>query len=342
MTAGQRKVPRTVRWLVPLAMLGVLVAVGPRATMEPAASGSTPGAADAPPTTLEEWPGWLVQREQRAGVTDTGKMARVVFATPSAPTRTPWSVVYLHGFSATRQETAPVSEQVAATLGANLFEARLRGHGLPGDSMGVATARDWIDGAKEALAMGTQLGDSVLLIATSTGGTLVAWLAAQPEPTRRALRAVVLISPNFGVNGSTSAVLSWPWAPVLLPRLVPSYAWTPRNEAHGRYWTTSYPSRALFPMTALVDAVNDAPLSGWSTPTLVLYHTADPVVDAKATVRWIARLRESTVARVETELVTPIADEDGHVIAGRITAPRQVTPFVERIVRFVRGGPPAP
>ncbi len=43
--------------------------------------------------------------------------------------RTAWSVVYLHGFSATRQETAPLSTLVAQALGANLFETRLSGHG---------------------------------------------------------------------------------------------------------------------------------------------------------------------------------------------------------------------
>jgi alpha-beta hydrolase superfamily lysophospholipase len=263
-------------------------------------------------------------------------MARVVFASPSSPARTPWSVVYLHGFSATRQETAPVSEQVAAALGANLFEARLTGHGLPGDSMGVATARAWITDAEWALATGARLGDSVVVIATSTGGTLATWLGAQPEAARRALKAVVLISPNFGVNGAASAVLSWPWAPVVLPRLIPSYSWTPLNEAHGRYWTTSYPSQALFPMTALVNAVNDLPLREWTTPTLVLANPADPVVDGSAVTAWTARLRASSKVRVELEQITPATGEDGHVLAGRIMAPSRVGQFVGRILRFLR------
>ena len=326
---------------VPLAVILLVIANGPRASIEPELP---PGSAritraSAFPESLSAWPAWLQAHEQRAGVTDTGTMARVVFATPSAPARTPWSVVYLHGFSATRQETAPVSEQVAAALGANLFEARLRGHGLPGDSMGVATARDWIAGAEDALALGTRLGDSVLVIATSTGGTLAAWLAAHPDVQRGALRRIALISPNFGVNGATSAVLSWPWAPVVLPRLIPSYSWTPRNEAHGRYWTTSYPSRALFPMTALVDAVHALPLREWTIPTLLLYNRADPVVDASAIEAFASRLGEEAPARVEVEPITPASGEDGHVIAGRITAPSQVTPFVDRIVRFVRGEP---
>ncbi|MDD4273595.1 MAG: hypothetical protein PHG14_07705 [Desulfobacter postgatei] len=37
--------------------------------------------------------------------------------------------VYIHGFSATRKETAPLSDLVAKTLNANLFYTRLSGHG---------------------------------------------------------------------------------------------------------------------------------------------------------------------------------------------------------------------
>ena len=49
------------------------------------------------------------------------------YAEPGA--RTAYAVVNLHGFSATRQETAPLAERVAASLAANLFETRLSGHG---------------------------------------------------------------------------------------------------------------------------------------------------------------------------------------------------------------------
>jgi esterase/lipase len=287
------------------------------------------------PDSLSQWPAWLAARERRAGVADTGVMQRVVFADSLAPQRTPWSVVYLHGFSATRQETAPVSELVAQALGANLFETRLHGHGLPGDSLGAATAEQWIADAEAALAAGARLGDSVLVISTSTGGTLAAWLGARP-PSGVRPAAVVMISPNFAVKGASARVLSWPWAPIVLPRLMPDRSWKAQNAARARYWTTSYPTAALFPMVALVDAVNALPLDRWTTPTLVLVHDDDPVVDAEATHEWVQRLRGATSARVDVAPVVPIAGEDPHVLAGRIAAPGQVAPVVKRIVDFVR------
>jgi len=46
--------------------------------------------------------------------------------------KTPVSIVYLHGFSASSEEIRPVPDQVAQSLGANLYFARLTGHGRSG------------------------------------------------------------------------------------------------------------------------------------------------------------------------------------------------------------------
>jgi hypothetical protein len=74
---------------------------------------------------------WLARSEQQVAsqyalIPETEK--RVVWYQQPGM-RTDYAVVNLHGFSATRQETAPLAERVAAQLGANLFETRLSGHG---------------------------------------------------------------------------------------------------------------------------------------------------------------------------------------------------------------------
>ena len=43
--------------------------------------------------------------------------------------KTSLSIVFIHGFSATRVELSPVIEEVAKSLGANVFFTRLTGHG---------------------------------------------------------------------------------------------------------------------------------------------------------------------------------------------------------------------
>ena len=102
-----------------------------------------------------------------------GVQKRVVWA-GDVGVKTPISVLYIHGFSASSEEIRPVPDKVAEALGANLVYTRLTGHGRSGAAMAQATASDWMRDTAEALAAARAVGESVVVIATSTGGTLVA------------------------------------------------------------------------------------------------------------------------------------------------------------------------
>ncbi|MBY0492183.1 MAG: alpha/beta hydrolase [Gemmatimonadaceae bacterium] len=319
-------------WLTAVALLFAVVVLGPRPRV------AMPATPPTLPKELTALPAWLAEREAKAGVTDANVAKHITFADSANPARTPWSVIYLHGFSATRQETAPVSAEVARALGANLFETRLRGHGLPGDSLAHVTAQDWLADTQEAFAIAQRLGDSVLVIGTSTGGTLAVWLATQPPEQQRGLARLVLISPNFGPKDRAAEALTLPWAQVILPRFIPQRTWKARNDEQTRYWTVSYPSTALFPMQALVERVRSAYFTTFVVPTLVFNNHDDQVVDAARTDAWVARARQATNVPVRQQLVVPTAGEDGHVIAGRIVAPSQTATFVQQITDFVRQG----
>ncbi|MEP3332842.1 hypothetical protein [Sedimentitalea sp.] len=80
-----------------------------------------------------------------------GTEKRVVWAGQSE-TRTPISILYLHGFSATSEEIRPVPDRIAQELGANLVFTRLRGHGRGGEAMAGATVADWMYDLAEGLA----------------------------------------------------------------------------------------------------------------------------------------------------------------------------------------------
>ena len=129
---------------------------------------------------------------ERRGVID-GAEKRIVWAGEPGE-RTELVLIYLHGFSATRQEIAPVPEQIAAALGANLFETRLSGHGLENDALANVRAEAWLDDGIEALAIGRALGERLVLIGTSTGATLALAMAGHPDFT--AVDALVFLSPN--------------------------------------------------------------------------------------------------------------------------------------------------
>jgi len=105
--------------------------------------------------------------------------ARIVWINDSLKEKTEHAVVYLHGFSASQEEGDPVHYTFAKKFGCNLYLARLAEHGIDtADAMANLTADKLWNSAKEAYAIGKQLGKRVIVMATSTGGTLALKLAA--------------------------------------------------------------------------------------------------------------------------------------------------------------------
>ena len=72
----------------------------------------------------------------------------------------------------------------------------------------TATAQDWLDDAREALAIGRRIGDRVVLIGISTGA-LLATMAAL-EDNSPDIAALVLLSPNFAIRDWRGRFISGP------------------------------------------------------------------------------------------------------------------------------------
>lgn len=310
----------------------VTAALGPR--MNVPTPTELPGASE---LGLPEDPGALEARLAAAEDSVPGVLPhatqKIVWLDPAEPARTHTVVVYVHGFSATRQETAPLSDTIAARLEANLFYVRLTGHGRSGRALAEATAADWVDDMAEALAVAERLGERVILIGTSTGGTLATWAASRPE-WRERLEALVLLSPNFGVQAPGSWVFGLPWGGWVAGRLTGSErSWEPANELQGRYWTTSYPLRAVEPMLAWVRYMDRIPLDEVVTPTWLGYSPADEVVSSVATERVFERLGASRKEAVRYE---GSGDPSNHILAGDVLAADATQEVASRIVAFVQ------
>ena len=58
--------------------------------------------------------------------------------------RTRYSLDYIHGFSASKEELRPVPDMIATSLGANIFYTRLTGHGRTADAMREASVSAWM------------------------------------------------------------------------------------------------------------------------------------------------------------------------------------------------------
>ena len=258
---------------------------------------------------------------------------KVIFWADSSKRKTDISVVYLHGFSATRQETAPVSDSLAARLGANLFYTRLSGHGRSSEAMGEASADDWLNDAVEALEIGKRLGDRVVVIGTSTGGTLATWLAAQPMA--KDIESIVLISPNYWPRAEMVGLLLWPYGEMLGKAVEGDYVeWEPSNEAHGTYWTNRYPVGAVVELMRLLKHVNKLDFASMKVPVLVIYSPDDQVVDPEYITMTFDEIGSSR------KMIIPLEDvesESNHVLAGSILSPGDTKRVTDFIYTFVRG-----
>jgi esterase/lipase len=279
---------------------------------------------------------WLAASEHAAGLSaelipDTEK--RIRWFDRRRGSRTRYAVVYLHGFSATRQEIAPVGEWVAERLRANLFETRLRGHGQIQNPLAGVRAEDWLDDAAEALAIGGAIGEEIILMGTSTGATLA--LAMTGHPSFADVSHVVLVSPNFAPKDSSAEFLTWPGGPQLAYMVAgDTRSWTPRNELQARYWSTTYPMDAVIEMMRLVKYVRVQLPLRLEQPLLVIYSPADQVVD---TARIIQSYEQMNSPRRELIEIPDSGDPSNHVLAGSIMSPDTTAAVSDSIIRFIEG-----
>ena len=223
------------------------------------------------------------------------------------------SIVYLHGFSASRQELNPLVERLADTLQANVFFTRLQGHGRSDDAMAEGSVAGWKADTIGAYQIGQLLGDKVIVVSTSTGATLATWLNTQAIAHN--MHANVLISPNFGVKNSSAKIVTWSAGLWLAELIGGEYrSFTPMNEFHARYWTERYPIRAVVPMLELVDEVTELDKSSINTPQLMIYSPEDKVINVEDIVRTAAQMTSADVTEVQ---FTVSKDPYQHVLVGR-------------------------
>ena len=275
---------------------------------------------------------YLATSEARFDDITEGVQKRIIWAgEPGA--QTPLSIIYLHGFSATSQEIRPVPDKLAEQLGANLYYTRLSGHGRGGLAMAEPVAGDWMEDTAEALAIGRRIGEEVIVMATSTGGTMAAVAATDPALMEQ-VKGIAMISPNFRVRSPAAVILEWPlvrsWA-ALVAGAERSFA--PENEDHGKYWTTVYPTTALIPMAAIVKHARELEYSGVTTPALFMFSDQDGVVSSETT-RAISTKWGGPVV-LEPREMGEGDDPFHHVIAGDILSPGQTEDTVRVLAEWV-------
>ena len=240
----------------------------------------------------------------------------------------------------------------------NLLRFRLTGHGYApeegksGEELhrgGVAVAerqshlqlrRD----AAAAFALGRLLGERVVLVGCSTGGSLAVWLSGQPWVQRK-IAAIVLVSPAFRLTAPYAVWVVFSWLILLSPRAVaalilrgfngfhtlkrPSPKLTgDRGAAQARCWTRAWPIEAVRHVIGLYVVVRaTVSYAKIRVPVLAFANPKDGAVSFEATREAVGRMK-----RGELEVVTD--SENRHVITGAILSPSTVERVTRRAVDF--------
>jgi esterase/lipase len=280
---------------------------------------------------LTELDAWLAAQDAAVGGVRAGCEKQILWH--DGPRKTNVAIVYVHGFSATGAEIRPLPDLVAAALGANVYFARLTGHGQSGAAMGQARLPDWERDVDEALAIGSAIGDDVIVMGCSTGCTLLTTALARGARAK----GIVHVSPNYGLrNVMAHRLLQLPgvrsWGPYLAGK---ERSFEPISDHHAALWTVKYDTQAVFTMADAVRAAIDSDIGAITTPAYFAYCEADQVVSPKKILSVMARWAGPVVE--DLLIQGPTDDKMGHVMAGDVFSPAQTAPLAARIIEWAKG-----
>ena len=239
--------------------------------------------------------------------------------------------VYIHGFSASRQELSPVTEELADKFSANVFYTRLTGHGRSDDAMAEASTDAWKKDIKDAYNIGRIIGEKVILISTSTGGTLATWLLAQEETEQPF--ANIMVSPNYAVQSGSAWLFNSSLGLWVAKLINGDYnAFDPISESHAKYWTERYPLEALVPMMSLLSEVESLNKSKVTTPQLIIYSPKDSVIKPEKVIEVSNEFINSDLTLTP---FTQSTDPYQHVLAGKACSPESSERMINLLADYV-------
>lgn len=268
--------------------------------------------------------------------------ARIVWFNDSLKNKTKYSIVYLHGFSASQEEGRPIHTNIAKEFGCNLYLSRLAEHGIdtPFNLINI-TANEYWESAKEALAIGKQLGNKVIVMGCSTGGSLALELAADfPQY----VDALILLSPNVAINNDKAFLLNNPWGLQIARFVTGSKLITAKDNRpiYKEYWNWQYPLEATVQLEELLETtMTKDTFKKVKQPTLMLYYYKDDVhQDSIVSVPAMLTMFNELGTEIRQKIKEAIPNAGDHVIGSYIkskdllSVQKAIESFMVKVIRI--------
>ncbi len=233
--------------------------------------------------------------------------------------KTPFSVVYLHGYSASHGECQPILNNFAKTFGCNTYLPRLYLHGLSDiDAFAELDPKKWVESAKEAIAIAKIIGEKVIIISTSTGCTLSAYLDDED------VVAHIMTSPNFDLHDPNSQLLVKPWGKQIFRKMMGGdyREWEGNDDIH-KYWTTKNRIEGPIAVRELVNqTMTPDVIKQFSDPVFVGYYYKDEEnFDDIISIDAIHNFEKQISTPKDKQVFKPFANGKGHVISSEYMNP---------------------
>lgn len=273
---------------------------------------------------------YLASRESQVQDLVQGTEKKIIWAHLDKQT-TEYALLYLHGFSASRQEVSPLCEEIADEISANLFLTRLKAHGRDSEAFLEAKPQDWFQDAYEAWEISRKIGKKIIIIGTSFSANLTSWLCTNYGN----IAAIIIISPYFeSINRAASTLLTLPWDKQISRLLLGKYhSFEPHSELEEKYWTTRYRIEALPKLFATVKFCKKLDYTRINIPVFFIYTEKDDVIN----VNCVKQIYDKWGSRTKniTKKILNYKESDEHVLVGSIISPQHVEPIRLEILNFL-------
>lgn len=224
------------------------------------------------PATFDEYYQLKLKESKEKGVRPNNEEKLLRFAP-----KTKIAMLYIHGYGASRGEGQFVLDTIAKKLKYNTYYLRLPGHGTNMDDHKNTEYYQILDTAIEAAQMTKLLGEKLVIIGTSMGGSIATYIAAEHPDIPD---AVVLVSPFYRfANPVGNALFFRPFFKTVL--LFTTYRerhdpYDDPNDNWTMYWYGKNYWASLHSLLDLGDLIaNDDIYKKVSCPVLLLYYYKD-------------------------------------------------------------------
>jgi glycerophosphoryl diester phosphodiesterase len=166
--------------------------------------------------------------------------AKIIWAKNYKQKQTDIAFVYLHGFGASSREGEPIMSQLSEKYNANIYMSRLKEHGISReDNFKNLTPENYIESAKEALLIGKIIGKKIILVSTSTGGSLSLKLASEDSND---ILGLILYSPFIDLINPAFKIIVTPEGKAGFVKMNEGseIMKQERPEEEAKYWSTIY------------------------------------------------------------------------------------------------------